>query len=162
MSSFFINDNLALDALIGENPFCFPKSSKVLKFHESLDGYLPTPVVSLPSLSKELGLKSIWVKNEACRIGLNSFKILGASYAIHKILAKNKNIHSFCTATEGNHGKAVARIGKLHKKNVFVFVPEKTSESTVENLVLEGAFVKIVKGNYDKAVEEAYFESLSN
>jgi len=32
---------------------------------------------------------------------------MGASYAIHKILEQYPGISSFCTATDGNHGRAV-------------------------------------------------------
>src|SRR3989344_1922331 len=73
-------------------------------FHRTLPGYAPTPLVSMPSLAEELGLKSVWVKDESKRFGLNAFKALGASYAIYKFLQRQVNARRewvFATATDG-------------------------------------------------------------
>ena len=60
---------------------------KVRNFHKSFPEYEVTPLQSLNELSKELGVSSIWVKDESYRFGLNAFKVLGGSYAIGKYLA---------------------------------------------------------------------------
>ncbi|MDY6791077.1 MAG: hypothetical protein SWH54_07405 [Thermodesulfobacteriota bacterium] len=57
-------------------------------FHRSLPGYHPTPLAHLAQLSKRLGIGDLWVKSEASRFDLKAFKVLGASYAIGKMLAK--------------------------------------------------------------------------
>ena len=73
---------------------------EVLDFHQLL-GNRTTPLIHLPHLAKKLGIKSIIVKDESQRIGLNSFKALGASYGMAKQLEKNPDIEIFCTATDG-------------------------------------------------------------
>ena len=102
-------------------------ASKVEKFHHSISGYKPTPLVNLSQLAKRLDVKNIFVKDESHRFDLNSFKVLGASYAIAKYLAEKLELKSdelefnkiiaykskyenitFVTATDGNHGRAVA------------------------------------------------------
>lgn len=37
-------------------------------------------------MTKEIGLKGFFVKDESYRFGLNAFKVLGASYAIANII----------------------------------------------------------------------------
>ena len=57
-------------------------NSQAYHFHKTLPGYKPTPLVSLKNLSNQLGIQKILVKDESQRLGLNAFKVLGASYAM--------------------------------------------------------------------------------
>ena len=43
------------------------------------DGYVPTPLISLNKLSKELDLNKIYYKDESKRFDLKSFKALGGA-----------------------------------------------------------------------------------
>ena len=56
------------------------------------DGYVPTPLISLNKLSKELNLKNIYYKDESKRFDLKSFKALGGAYAVEKVTQGNKDI----------------------------------------------------------------------
>ena len=62
-------------------------AKKVRAFHRSLEEYCETPLVSLDSMAKRLGVGGIYVKDESKRFGLNAFKALGASYAVHELLS---------------------------------------------------------------------------
>ena len=62
-------------------------ASRTRRFHRTIPGYAPTPLVSLPGLARELGVARIFVKDESPRFGLNAFKSLGGSYAVASILA---------------------------------------------------------------------------
>lgn len=87
---------------------CTPETfADVRAFHRTLPGYQPTPLVALPDLAKEVGVKGVYIKDESKRFGLNAFKALGASYAIHKLFP-NGNVGLTVTATDGNHGKGMA------------------------------------------------------
>ncbi|MFT7106504.1 MAG: hypothetical protein ACJAVT_001025 [Yoonia sp.] len=44
--------------------------------------HAPTPLRDLPDLAKHIGVARIYVKDEPGRMGLGSFKALGAAYAI--------------------------------------------------------------------------------
>src|ERR1039458_9031007 len=77
-------------------------------FFRTYPGYDPTPLRRLPSYAKELGVGELLVKDESRRMGLNAFKILGVSYAIHRMqLAGEISSRSILAcATDGNHGRA--------------------------------------------------------
>jgi diaminopropionate ammonia-lyase len=126
------------------------RESKALAYHKSLSLYCPTPLIKLPNLAEKYGVGSISLKDEAHRFGLNAFKGLGASYAIHKILEKHQNIDTFCTATDGNHGRAVAWAAKIAQKKAVIFVPRDTTDSRMKAIENEGAKVIKIDGNYDE------------
>ena len=78
-------------------------------FHRSLPGYAPTPLVPVPAIAAELGVGRVLVKDESSRLGLPAFKILGASWACRQVLEQRPGA-TLVTATDGNHGRAVARM----------------------------------------------------
>jgi len=41
------------------------KNHNALDFHKTLSEYKPTPLIELPNLSKKLGVKNIYVKDES-------------------------------------------------------------------------------------------------
>lgn len=128
-------------------------STDGFEFHKSLPGYEPTPLYSLPGLANDLGIGALWIKDESKRFGLNAFKGLGASFAVYTFLKEHPGIHTFCTATEGNHGKALAWICHQLNQNCTIFVPDHTHPERVESIQKEMAEVVIVNGNYDFTVE---------
>lgn len=131
------------------------EESDPLTFHKSLPAYKPTPLVKLGDLANSFDVGNIFVKDESHRFGLNAFKGLGASYAIHRILEKDPSIETFCTATDGNHGRAVAWSAALHGKKSRVYVPRDTTRSRIEAIAQEGARVEKIDGNYEDATSLA-------
>jgi len=127
---------------------------EVMDFHQML-GNKTTPLIHLPHLAKKLGIKNIIVKDESQRFGLNSFKALGASYGMAKQLEKNPDIETFCTATDGNHGKSVAWMARKLNRKSIVYVPRNTSKSRIEAIKNEHAEVYITDDNYDGTVVKA-------
>ncbi len=119
------------------------------EFHRSLPGYQATPLVECRELAESLGLRSLFVKDESKRFGLNAFKALGASYAMHRVARPGM---TFSAATAGNHGRAVAwsarRLGCVAK----IFVPSITVKARIEAIRGEGADVTVVEGSYEDAV----------
>ena len=55
-----------------------------LQYHRRLPGYERSPLVDVPSLAAKLDLGRLWVKDESSRLGLPSFKILGASWGMYR------------------------------------------------------------------------------
>ncbi|TVQ19146.1 MAG: diaminopropionate ammonia-lyase [Bacteroidetes bacterium] len=131
------------------------ESACALDFHQTLPGYAKTPLITLPGLAKKYGVADIYVKDESKRFGMNAFKSLGAVYAIHRLLQKNPNLDTFCTATDGNHGKAVAWGTKLFGKKSVVYVPSDTTASRMDAIAEHGALVEKINGNYDDACAHA-------
>lgn len=150
---------------------------KVRAFHESLKEYDPTPLVELPNLASKLNVAHIFVKDESKRFGLNAFKVLGASYAIGRYLAKKlgidiseitfENLNSqearkrlgqitFTTATDGNHGRAVAWAAQRSGHKSVIYMPKGSDPVRLANIRAHGAEATITDLNYDDTVRHAY------
>jgi diaminopropionate ammonia-lyase len=163
-SSIFYNRTVS-EFGIGSSPGRDP-----LQFHRRLPGYEPTPLIDAPALAENLGLGQVWVKDESSRIGLPAFKILGASWAIYRELEKRADLDDWSTieelaarldglrpmtlsaATDGNHGRAVARMAALLGFDARIYVPGGTSQARIDAIAGEGASVSVVEGTYDEAV----------
>jgi diaminopropionate ammonia-lyase len=140
-------------------------------FHESLEGYRPTPLVDVPALATAAGVGRVLVKDESTRLGLPAFKILGASWACHRVLQRHLGDEAlgvgevadrvrgsgltFATATDGNHGRAVAHMARLYGIEAVVFVPAATTPARIAAIESEGARCVTVEGTYDDAVVAA-------
>ena len=146
-------------------------------FHETLPGYAPTPLVSLPALAAELRVGHVLFKDESSRLGLPAFKILGASWAVCTALSQQfgldvktitmarlqAHIDSLAaserpvlvTATDGNHGRAVARIAAMLRLAARIYVPTGVSEAARAAIRGEGAELIETTRDYDGAVTQA-------
>ena len=153
----------------------FPVGNEAFEFHKKLPGYNMSPLINASTIAAALQVEKVWVKDESSRFGLPAFKILGASYAIYKVLIKRlgKEISpwntfddlkkffeslkplTFIAATDGNYGRAVARMAKLLGFSSHIFVPKGTVPVRIDAIKNEGAKVTIVDGTYDDCVIEA-------
>jgi len=142
-----------------------PSESPILTFHKHLPFYTLTPLHSLPTLASELNLSHVLVKDESSRFGLPAFKILGASWTLYRAvcdhldlaplspetleagalgrIAREKGLVGFkvVTTTEGNWGRAMAKMGLYFGVDVVVYVPGHMVEGTRELIRGEGAEV---------------------
>ncbi|WP_229896256.1 pyridoxal-phosphate dependent enzyme [Streptomyces cinerochromogenes] len=135
---------------------CAPAPAEVREFHASLPGHAPTPLRELPGLADELGVGRVFLKDESARLGLPAFKVLGASWAVHLLLAAPaRGPVTLVCATDGNHGRAVARLARLHGLRALVFVPRGVHPDAVAAIAAEGAAVTRVMGPYEEAVRRA-------
>lgn len=136
---------------------CDPPSAAVADFHRTLPGYAPTPLVDLPTLATELGVGRIFAKDESARLGLPAFKGLGASWAVHRMLQSSPvgDVLTIVTATDGNHGRAVARFARLLGHRAAILIPKGVHPAAIQAIVDEGATVTVVDASYDDAVVAA-------
>ena len=136
---------------------CAPAPAEVRAFHAGLPGHAPTPLVEVPALAAELGVGRVLVKDESDRMGLPAFKVLGASWAVHQVLSRQSDhgALTLVTATDGNHGRAVARMARLFGQRAHVFVPGGVHPTAAAAIAAEGAQVSDVAGPYDEAVRLA-------
>jgi diaminopropionate ammonia-lyase len=163
--------------------FSFLESSDMLSFHRSIDGYALTPLVALPGVAEVLGVKEVYVKDESFRFGIKAFKAFGASYAIYRFLKsrwlerfgvdsefgpagfrdpdvlKKLGSFTFCAATDGNHGRAVAWTANKLKQRAVIYMPDNTAQSRIENIEGEGAEVVLVPGTFDDCVERCALDA---
>lgn len=156
---------------------------EVKSFHESIKEYEETPLVRLKKMASFLGLSEIFVKDESFRFGLNSFKVLGASYAIGKHLAqklgkdifevpypilKSEEVREelgdliFTTTTDGNHGRGVAWMAKQLGYKSVVYMPKGSTQNRVNHITEMGADVSITEWNYDDTVRFTSEKALKN
>src|SRR4051794_5935357 len=125
-------------------------------FHRSMTGYVPTELRDSPELAEAMGVGRVLLKVETERFGLPAFKILGASWAAERLLA-GRDIAgaTLVTATDGNHGRAVARVARMRGIAAHILVPAGTAQARIDGIASEGAHVEVVDGSYDEAVERA-------
>ncbi|OCT47720.1 Diaminopropionate ammonia-lyase [Cladophialophora carrionii] len=145
-------------------------------FHKRLPGYEQTPLVPLHDLAAEMGFDAVFVKDESSRLGLPAFKILGASWGTFRAIADQTGLSLDASlrdvseaakkagtilfaATEGNHGRAVARMGKILEIPTRVFLSRFANGETRRKIESEGAQVTVIQGSYDDAVAAAFAES---
>lgn len=143
----------------------------LLDFHRRLPGYAPTPLVPAPRLAAALGVRQAWVKDEAQRLGLPAYKILGASWATFRELGRRfgpfptwdtlddlaRQLHAHApltlvAATDGNHGRAVARMARWLGLGAHILVPQDMVPARRAAIEEEGARVEVLPGSYDDAV----------
>jgi diaminopropionate ammonia-lyase len=177
-----INPFLKLNPVWSDKEFL--KNDDMMEFHRSFPGYNPTPLISLPALASVLGVKEIWVKDESKRFGIKAFKALGASYAIFRFIKtkwesefgeefraedfldqdkmKKFGNLTFCAATDGNHGKAVAWTAKKINQKAKIYMPSNTVKARIDNIECEGADVVLIEGTFDDCVTRCAEDALKN
>jgi diaminopropionate ammonia-lyase family len=114
----------------------------------------PTPAQPLPALARALGLATLVAKDESTRFGLNAFKLLGARFAIETLVAEGalRAGDTVVCASEGNHGRAVARAAREAGCSARVYMAHDAAPSRSDAIAGEGAEVIRVSGSYDDAV----------
>lgn len=113
----------------------------------------PTPLRRLSALAATLGIGDVLVKDETARFGLPAFKIVGAKYAIARLLdGRAMPLRHLACATAGNHGRAVARAAADVGLESHIYVPVGTTRPRVEALRSEGAHVVVTSTGYDETV----------
>ena len=124
----------------------------------------PTPLRHLPGLAGDLGIGTLLAKDETARFGLNAFKLLGARFAIETLLAEGdvQRGAMLACASEGNHGRAVARAARDAGCSCRVYMAHDAAPSRVEAIAGEGAEVIKVDGSYDDAVRIMDAEARAN
>lgn len=129
--------------------------SGVRAFHRTLPGYAATPLIRRSGLARALGIGDLYVKYEGARFGLKAFKGLGGSWALHRLLETRRgSFDTVSTASEGNHGRAVAWAARLMKVPCQIFLPAHAAPERIANIRGEGANVILVDGDYEDAVRE--------
>jgi diaminopropionate ammonia-lyase len=155
-----------------------PPTRAALEFHRKLPGYVPTPLLRAPKPADALRLDALYIKNESYRLGLPSFKVLGASWGVYRALEERLggfrpwntpadlksqvDAHAPLTlaaATDGNHGRAVAHMARLLGLGAHIFVPRGTARARIDAIHGEGARCDVVDGSYDDAVARSAQEA---
>lgn len=144
----------------------------------------PTPLFCLDQLARRLGVQRVYVKDESGRLGLGSFKALGGTFAVVRVVLSHAErvlgrpitpaeltsdavrtiarTLTVCCATDGNHGRSVAAGARMLGARAVIFVHQFVSAQRVAAIAALGAEVRQVAGNYDESVALAFRESAAN
>ena len=164
---------------VGKAPAIFTErdAEAALSFHRKIEGYRRTPLLSLPGLARRWGVRGIYVKDESERFSLSSFKGLGGSYAMFRIICERLGLDpevtdlseitspekrdslsgmDFVTCTDGNHGRGVSWAAGLFGTRAHVLMPKGSEEVRAEAIRNAGpAEVTITDVGYDDTVKIA-------
>src|ERR1043166_3313925 len=150
-------------------------ADRPIDFHRRLPGYRESPLVAAPGLARILGVEKVFVKDETSRFGLPSFKVLGASWATYialrgrlgpvpdgplsedklKSWAAPARPLTLLAASDGNHGRAVARVATWLGLKSRIYLPSFVAAGRRRAIEAEGGELAIVEGVYDASVDAA-------
>ncbi len=119
-----------------------------------------TPLTDAPSIAAAAGVTSVWVKDERGRMGLGSFKALGAAYVIacDAVATGAEDLSTalagttYVTASAGNHGMSVAAGARVFGARAVVHIAETVPESFADRLREKGARVVRAGAEYEASM----------
>ena len=134
----------------------------------------PTPLHDLPAMARMLNLARVSIKDESERSPLGSFKALGAPIALVRLILRqwpaaaleparllaggHAKLLEHCTvisATDGNHGRALAAAARSIGCRCVIVLHARVSEERESAITAYGARIVRIAGNYDDSVTEA-------
>ncbi len=107
-----------------------------------------TPLVRADNLARELGVKALWVKNDAVNFPTLSFKDRVVSVALSK--AKELGFKTVGCASTGNLANSVAANAAAAGLETYILVPNDLERSKILNTSVYGAKLVGVRGTYDQ------------
>ena len=126
-------------------------------------------------LAKKIGIKSLWFKDERNRLGIGSFKAIGASYvmaqeAVDKIgfdfndedLKSSLKGRTFITASAGNHGISLAFGAQQFGAKAIIYLSKTVPSNFADYIRTFGAEVVIEGKNYEASMAAAEKASKEN
>jgi len=134
--------------LPGLAPLPIATSAGVSSLLERCPAHAETPLLDLPALARRAGVAEVHAKDERDRMGLGSFKALGAAHAIARA-AREAVVgedwpHAlagwiFVTASAGNHGLSVAAGARVFGARAVIYLSETVPDSFASRLAGMGA-----------------------
>ncbi len=130
-----------------------------------------TPLVELPDLARRCGVARLWVKDESNRMGLGSFKALGASHAIAAEAAAHVvgddwahalRDRVLVCASAGNHGLSLAAGAHLFGAQAIVYLAASVPDAFARRLRARGARVARAGETYEQSMEAAERDARAN
>ncbi|HEX4435528.1 MAG TPA: threonine synthase [Solirubrobacteraceae bacterium] len=105
-----------------------------------------TPLIRADRLAAKLGLREVWVKNDAAN-PTHSFKDRVVSVAVNR--ARELGFETIACASTGNLANSVAAHGAALGMDSYVFIPHDLEEQKILATGVYGTNLVGVKGNYD-------------
>jgi threonine synthase len=109
-----------------------------------------TPVYQPKRLAKKLGLKHLWIKDESPN-PTASFKDRASAIVVAR--AQEIDAEVIVAASTGNAGAALAGMAAAIGAKAVIFAPKTAPPAKIAQLIVFGAQVLLVDGNYDQAFD---------
>lgn len=107
-----------------------------------------TPLIKADRLARQLGVRELWVKNDAVNYPTLSFKDRVVSVALSR--ARELGFTTVACASTGNLANSVAANAAAAGLKAYVFIPADLEEGKIVNSLVYGANVIGIKGHYDE------------
>lgn len=128
-----------------------------------------TPLVDASELATDAGVAAVWIKDERSRMGLGSFKALGASYVIARDaaavggdLSKALVGRTYVAASAGNHGMSIAAGARIFGARAVIYLAETVPAAFADRLRAKGAEVVIEGAEYEASMTAAMAAAAAN
>lgn len=153
--------------LAPEAPFPSVDVNRVTALLEHCPKAAPAPLVDASELA---GVGALWVKDERTRMGLGSFKALGAAYVIARQAseatpnpdATTLQGRTYVAASAGNHGLSVAAGARVFGAKAVVYIADTVPESFASRLRGIGADVVRAGSGYAASMQAAQDAAAEN
>ena len=109
-----------------------------------------TPLLTAPRLARQLGLRTLWIKDDS-RQPTASFKDRASAIAVAKTRELGYSVVT--TASTGNAAAALSGLCAAVSQPNVIFVPRTAPPAKIAQLLVYGARVLLVDGTYDDAFE---------
>lgn len=109
-----------------------------------------TPVFTSTAIQDELHLERVWIKDDG-RNPTASFKDRASAVVVER--AKEIGAEVIVTASTGNAGAALAGMAAAADHRAVIFAPKSAPSAKIAQLLVFGAKVFLVDGNYDQAFD---------
>jgi threonine synthase len=107
-----------------------------------------TPLIRAKRLAQRLGVRELWIKNDAVNYPTLSFKDRVVSVALNR--SRELGFATVACASTGNLANSVAAIAASGGLQAYVFIPSDLEAGKVINSLIYGATVIGIKGHYDE------------
>ena len=124
-----------------------------------------TEMLQAPNVAQDLNIAQLSVKDERTRMGLGSFKALGAAYVIaHSAIVQGEaqSAKTYVTASAGNHGLSVAAGSKAFGAAAVIFLSQSVPEAFAKRLIAHGATVERAGETYEQSMSAAQAAAKDN
>lgn len=132
-----------------------------------------TPLCDAPELARLAGVASVSIKDERARMGLGSFKALGAVHAIARAavargghdpeaLFSALNGQTYVAASAGNHGLSVAAGARIFGARAVIYLSATVPDPFAQRLAGYGAEVVRAGADYEASMDAAMQAATDN
>ena len=130
----------------------------------------PTPLTDAPGIARACGVAAVHIKDERTRMGLGSFKALGAAHVIAREAEAvgsgewetRLTGRTYVTASAGNHGLSVAAGARLFGADAVIYIADTVPEAFATRLASYGARVVREGAAYEASMQAAQRAAADN